>query len=266
VRHAELVIEVRDARLPLGSANFELEGLGDRRALARLVVFTKADLADPQSTQAWERYFATHGLPCLFLDAANEGNTQKVMRRARELSREAQQKFQRRGIRPPAPRIIVVGIPNVGKSTLINRILHRKRLRTGPQPGVTRETLWVPIKGEVQLMDSPGILLPRIETEIEAQRLALIGAFPAHLLGTEDLAKALLTMLLALAPEPLRRFYRIPEGTLQIQPDPLSDIARSRGFLTPGAGLDLPRAAEQVLRDFRDGSLGRITLESPPPI
>jgi ribosome biogenesis GTPase A len=264
VRHADLVIEVRDARLPLGSANSELESLGERRELARFVVFTKADLADAQATQAWERYFAAKGLPCLFLDSAKEGNTRKVMQRARELSREAQQKFQRRGIRPPAPRVIVVGIPNVGKSTLINRILHRKRLRTGPEPGVTRDVLWVPIKGEVQLMDTPGILLPRIETEIEAQRLAWIGAIPSHLLGTEELAKALLATLLAHAPGSLRGFYRVPASAQGKQPDLLADIARSRGFLNPGAEFDLLRAAEQVLRDFREGSLGRITLESPP--
>jgi ribosome biogenesis GTPase A len=259
VRHADLVIEVRDARLPLGSANSELEQLGERRELARLIVFTKADLAEPKATLAWERYFRGRALPCLFLDSAKDANTRKVMQCAREMCLVSQQRYQRRAIRPPTPRVMVVGIPNVGKSTLINRLLHRKRLRVGPEPGVTRDALWVPVKGDIELMDTPGILLPRIETKIEAQRLAWIGAIPSHLLGSEDLATALLGLLYAESSDTAPRLYRLSAFTTET----LGDIARSRGFLNPGAAPDLPRAAEQVLRDFREGLLGRVTFELP---
>jgi ribosome biogenesis GTPase A len=265
-RHADLVIEVRDARLPLGSANPDLERLGENRSIERLLLFNKADLADPSLNADWERHFAAQDLPTLFLEAQRPGNARRVLERARELARNAQQHYRRRGIRPPPPRVMVVGIPNVGKSTLINRLVHRKRLPAGPEPGVTREAVWVPIKGQFELMDTPGVLLPRLETDSQVMRLAWIGALPTHLIGAENLATALLEALPGLSEGPIETLYRVSPAGHRLGSDWLFAISRARHYTGRGGEPDLARAADQLLRDFREGRLGRITLESPPAL
>jgi ribosome biogenesis GTPase A len=262
VHRVDLVVEVRDARLPLGSANPELERLAVRRP--RLIFFNKASLADPAANRAWVRYFAGQDPPALFGDAERVAGARRVLERILALTEPKRHALGRRGIRPPDPRVMVVGIPNVGKSTLINRLLRRKRLPTGPEPGVTRSTHWVPLRGRMLLLDTPGVLLPRIGTDQEALRLGWIGALPQHLLGAERLALALLERLNA---PPSAAFLRAYGLSASIPADPaafLPGFAQARHFLTQGGEPDTARAAGQLLDDFRVGRLGRFTFEVPP--
>jgi len=261
VRRVDLIIEVRDARLPAGSANPELERIAAGKP--RLLLINKASLADPAANRAWAAHFQRLGQTALFTDAERPGNAQRVRTLALRLTEPAREAFAKRGIRAPEPRVIVLGIPNVGKSTLINRLLRRKRLATGPEPGVTRSSQWVPLHGSLLMLDTPGVLLPRIAHDEDALRLAWIGAIPAHLLGPELLAHALLRRICSDAPVVLATAY---PGPAPAPTDPaawLAELARRRGFLVSGGQPDLTRAAEQLLRDFREGLLGRHSLEWP---
>jgi ribosome biogenesis GTPase A len=261
VARVHLIVEIRDARLPLGSANPEL---GRFAGKPRLVLFNKASLADPAANRAWTDHFTAQGIEAIFTDTERPGDALRVQERALALTEAMRAGYARRGIRPPDARVIVLGIPNVGKSTLINRLLRRKRVATGPEPGVTRTSSWVPLRGKMMLLDTPGVLLPRIATDEDALRLGWIGALPHHLLGTERLAYALLARLLPASGAGFAARYGGAESDWLEPESALRQIAHRRQFLAPGGAPDLIRAAEEFLRDFREGQFGRHTLESPP--
>ncbi len=262
IKQADLVLELRDARLPLRSANPALAEIAGPRP--RLVLLNKASLADPRATEAWQRHFAAQALPHLFVDADSRQGLAALLARIAELTLHKQERLRARGIRPPPPRVVIVGLPNVGKSTLINRLAKRQRAKTAPMPGVTRHLTWIAVADKFLLMDSPGIMLPRIASERDAHALTWIGAIKDTILGPQRVAEALLAHLLA-HPIALPDHSWWPPGWLSLPlGEVLRHIARQRGFLVSGGGIDVAKTAQFVLEQYRMGNLGRITFDQAP--
>jgi ribosome biogenesis GTPase A len=258
----DVVLELRDARLPVASCNPELERLiGARR---RVLLFNKAGLADPALTRRWEAHFRERSEGVLFLDAERGRGINLIYPRVAALVAATVEKLRRRGIRPPPQRLMVVGIPNVGKSTLINRMARGRKRETAPFPGVTKGVSWVHLKGRYLLMDTPGLILPRLEDTQETLQLGWIAAFRDTVLGEERLAVTLLGFLLARANCDLGGFYRLADSPPEEPSALLEAIGRRRGLLRRGATVDMTLAARAVLTDFRAGHLGHFTLEEPP--
>ncbi len=260
-KQVDVVLELRDARLPLLSGNPELQSLLGQRA--RLLLFNKASLADPQATAAWTRYFAAQGLPCLFLDADSRKALNQILPQVDLLVAPMLSRYRARDIRPPQPRLMIAGMPNVGKSTLINRLVHSHRQKVAPMPGVTRHAAWVSLKDRYQLMDTPGIMLPRIAREEDAMRLTWIGSIKDTILGAERAALALLEFILAHRPGDLAPWLQAGEPA---QAAALLDrVGMQRGMLGHGGAVNRAQAGEWLLHHFREGKLGRHTFELPPP-
>jgi ribosome biogenesis GTPase A len=260
-KQVDVVLELRDARLPLLSGNPEIQRIIGPKA--RLVLFNKASLADPQRTAGWSRYFAAQGLRCLFLDADSGKALNLILPHVDALVAPLTERYRARAIRPPQPRLMIVGMPNVGKSTLINRLVHGHRQKVAPMPGVTRQAVWVNLKSRYQLMDTPGVMLPRIAREEDALLLTWIGSIKDTILGAERVALALLQYILAAAPADLSQWMDASVG----QPGPgdiLDRIGTQRGMLGPGGMVNRNLAAEWLLHHYRDGQLGRYTFEAPP--
>jgi ribosome biogenesis GTPase A len=260
-KQVDVVLELRDARLPLLSGNPEIQRIIGPKA--RLVLFNKASLADPQRTAAWTRYFAAQGLRCLFLDADSQKALNLILPHVDALVAPLVERYRARDIRPPQPRLMIVGMPNVGKSTLINRLIHSHRQKVAPMPGVTRQAVWVNLKQRYQLMDTPGVMLPRIAREEDALRLTWIGSIKDTILGAERAALALLQYILSEAPADLAQWMDASVG----EPGPadiLDRVGTQRGMLGPGGNVNRNLAAEWLLHHYRDGQLGRYTFEPPP--
>ena len=260
---ADVVLEVRDARIPLLSGNAELQELFAERR--RLVLCNKSRLADAAANRRWHEHLLAAGEPNLFLDADGQKATNLIFPLLNALLAADEQKYRRRRMRPPLYRLMVVGMPNVGKSTLINRLVRKHKLATAPTPGVTRGITWINLRDRYLLADSPGIMLPRLPDERTAFMLGWIGTIRDHLIGEERLAVSLLTHLGERALlAPVEATYGLAARAWTAPEELLAAIAAQRGFLRSGAGPDLNRAAREVLGDFREGRFGRITLELPP--
>ncbi len=260
--HIDVVLEIRDARLPLASGNSELGALIAGRR--RLIIFNKSELAHPGETARWRAYYERQGLRVLFLDAERGRGINLIYPEVARLVEASIEKLRRRGIRPPPQRLMVAGIPNVGKSTLINRMARGKKRETAPTPGVTRNVSWVSLKGRYLLMDTPGLLLPRLEDTEETLKLGWIAAYREAVFGEERLAAALAEFLRQRASESLASHYRLLPETAADGEALLEAIGRRRGMLRQRGAVDLNKAARALLIDFRAGRFGRITLETAP--
>jgi ribosome biogenesis GTPase A len=247
IKCLDLLIEVRDARIPLASHNRDLEPLLSRRP--NLVVLNKTDLAEAAVNQAWETWFTRQGLPVV---GVNSRTGQGVKLLWRELDKRRNASTLKR-----AWRVGVVGIPNVGKSSLLNRLLGAGAAATGNRPGVTRGKQWIK-RGAIEVLDTPGLLPPKITDRESGVKLALIGSVGEELLPVDDLALELL------ARYGERLFDWSKQGTLIETPESgLEWYARKRAFLMKGGELDLNRATHTLLQEFRNGRLGRFSLENP---
>lgn len=252
----DIVVEILDARAPLASRNPDFESLF--RSKGRIVLLNKADLADPEANKRWVTYFENKGIRAACI--ASTGNTGKrlALSLMEQSARKKTEKMLEKGIRKTV-RVMVVGIPNVGKSTFINRIAGETRARTGDKPGVTKGKQWVKAGEYLEMMDSPGLLWPKMEDEEKAHHLAYLGSVNDEILDIESLAEGLLNELLVLYPDAVKeRYAKIAEGETHIE-----GVARSRGFLLKGGATDTERAARIVLDEFRGGKLGKISLEKP---
>ena len=262
IRLVDLVIELLDARAPYSSRNPDIDELG--RQKARLIILNKADLAAESANRAWEQYFEQKGFVTVRMDARRRSDMKPVQTAVLSACREKLERDRKRGIKNRPVRAMVVGIPNVGKSTFINSYAGKACAKTGNKPGVTRGNQWIRLSRELELLDTPGILWPRFEEQEVGIRLAMLGSVKDDILNTEELAWRLLSFMQERYREALRERYSLEESDLEKQPEVLLEqVAAARNCLVKGGGLDCAKAAKIVIEDFRSGRLGRITLELP---
>lgn len=258
IKLIDLIVELVDARIPISSRNPDIDELG--RNKARLILMNKADLADEKKTEAWSRYFKSKGYFVVCMDARNRGGFKLVQSEIMKACKEKIERDLRRGIKNRPVRAMVVGIPNVGKSTFINTYAGRACTKTGNKPGVTKGKQWIRLNKNVELLDTPGILWPKFEDQRVGLCLALIGSMKDDLLNTDEMALELIRILLKEYPGTLAKRYHIEEGeALQT----LMAVAESRNCRKKGGELDYSKAAVLVVEEFRSGRIGRFTIEMP---
>ena len=259
IKLVDLIIELVDARIPLSSRNPDINELGKNKS--RIVLLNKSDLADPALNKQWMKYFEEQGAYVLELNAKSGAGVKAVSGVVQEACKEKLERDRRRGIVNRPVRAMVVGIPNVGKSTFINSFAGKACAKTGNKPGVTKGKQWIRLNKNLELLDTPGILWPKFEDQRVGMRLAFIGSMNDEIIIMDELACDLITVLQEEYPEALRERYGI-EGKEKAA-EVLADIAESRKCYTKGETLDLEKAAAILLDDFRAGRLGRISLEQP---
>ena len=265
LKRVDVVLEIRDARIPVSSVNQDFEELLGHKK--RILIFNKTALADQEVTRNWEESFRTQDIPFLFIDAIKKSHLQKLLPLSRNIMQQKWSAFRRRGIRPPSLKLLICGIPNVGKSSLINRLSGRKAAETGPAPGVTKHQDWIKLGRDVELLDTPGILWPKIKDQETGLRLAITGAIKDSIVGTSQLNIYLIGILKQKLPDKLQKFYQLTPENLALFPEEiLQKIAENRGCLKRGGAIDQPRAESLVLRDFRQGKLGRLSFDHPKPV
>jgi len=265
----DVVIELLDARIPLSSRNPMIDEILQNKP--RLVLLNKNDLADPGVTAQWVQYFAENGLQALPVDAANGNQMKEIMARCKQLMAAKFEAQLRKGINPRAIRALIVGIPNVGKSTLINRLAGRKIAATGDKPGVTKGQQWIKVGTEMELLDTPGILWPKFEDQQVGMRLAATGAIKEEILYPEDIAFYAMRYLITHYGESLKERFgmeKLPDdpGDNDAVIEVMEAVGRKRGALMSGGRVDLEKTSLAILRELRAGKLGRISLETPDDI
>lgn len=259
IRLIDLVIELVDARVPLSSRNPDIDEMGKGRA--RLILLNKSDLADEKGNEAWVRFFEQKGFFVLKVNSRSGAGLKAINGVVQEACKEKLERDRRRGIKNRPVRAMVVGIPNVGKSTFINSYAGRACAKTGNKPGVTKGKQWIRLNKGLELLDTPGILWPKFEDQDVGMRLAMIGSIRDEILNTDELALSLIGFLKENYPGYLSGRYgcREDQQALAIY----EEIAGKRGCIQKGQELDYGKAGALVIDDFRNGKLGRITLEFP---
>ena len=261
LRAVDAVIELCDARAPLATRNPDLEKL--TRGKARILILNKADLADDRETARWVEYFRSQNLSAMRFNS-NGGKTKEILARIQEATRPAVERAAARGVKKTV-RLMIIGIPNVGKSTFINRIHGSGIAKASDRPGVTRSNQWVKIGPYLELLDTPGMLPPRMDDQDGARLLAYLGSIRDQIMNTEELAGQLLMHLQAINPAAVAARFKLPEGEIYDDPQlALEAACKGRGWLISGGRPDVDRAAALVLDEFRAGKAGKITIERAP--
>lgn len=257
IKLIDLVIEVTDARIPLSSRNPDIDELGKNKA--RLILLNKADLADDSRTEQWMEYFRSKGYYAVKINARSGAGMKGILPVIMESCKEKIERDRRRGILNRPVRAMVVGIPNVGKSTFINSFAGKACTKTGNKPGVTKGKQWIRINKNVELLDTPGILWPKFEDQDVGAKLAMVGSIKDEILNLEELSLELLAYLHREYEGVLEQRYQIIESENNVTM--LEEIARNRKCIQKGQELDYTKAANILLEEFRNGKIGRITLE-----
>ena len=260
IKNMDAVCEILDARIPLSSRNPDVDELTAGKP--RLVVLNRVDQADPGETRRWAAYFRGKGYAVLEANAKGGAGTAQFAAAVRELLRDKLAAWADRGQVGRTVRVMVLGIPNVGKSTFINKVAHRKTARAEDRPGVTRSRQWVPVDSTLELLDTPGILWPRFDDPEVGKRLAFTGAIKDDVVDMEELACCLMDYLSRRYAPVLAERYKIEVEPEDSGYDLLEKAGRKRGFLMRGAQVDTQRMARVLLDEFRGGKLGRFTLET----
>ena len=261
LKHMDAVCEILDARIPLSSRNPDVEELTAGKP--RLIVLNRVDMADSEATRRWAAWFRDRGFAVLEANAREGQGTARFGVAVRELLAEKLAAYAEKGQTGRVVRLMILGIPNVGKSTFINKVARRKTAKAEDRPGVTRTQQWVPVDRSLELMDTPGILWPKFDDPQVGLHLAFTGAVRDEILDTETLACRLMELLSRRYPQALAERYKIeltPEDTGY---DLLITAGRRRGFVVRGGEVDTERMAKVLLDEFRGGKLGRFTLELP---
>ncbi|MBQ3355814.1 MAG: ribosome biogenesis GTPase YlqF [Oscillospiraceae bacterium] len=257
----DAVCELLDARIPMASRNPDIDAICGKKP--RMVILNRIDLADPAATARWSDYFKSKGCCVLRTDCKSRRGIDRFIPTVRELLAKKLQHYQERGFVNKPLKLMIVGIPNVGKSTFINQISGRKGAKAENRPGVTRGKQWVTVDNGLLLLDTPGILWPKFDDEEVGRRLAYTGAVKDDILDIETLACNLIALLWQRYPEALRERYRIdlPEDAKGYEL--LEEAGRKRGFLLARGEIDTERMARVLLEEFRSCKIGRFTLEEP---
>ena len=258
----DLVAEVIDARIPVSSRNPDLDELVGEKP--RLIVLNRADQADPAGTRAWCAWFRERGWAVLETNARDGKGVNQFSITIKNAMKEKLEQWKAKGMVGRPIRVMVVGVPNVGKSTFINQVAKRKSAKAGNRPGVTRGRQWVSVDAGLDLLDTPGILWPKFEDEATGLHLAFTGAVKDEVMDAETLACRLLELLAARYPNALEQRYQIPADLSGQGWELLEACGRKRGFLISGGEVDAERMAKVLLDEYRSGTLGNITLELPP--
>ena len=259
IKLIDLIIEVVDARIPLSSRNPDIDELGKNKA--RLILLNKADLADERENEKWAAYFQEKGYYTVKLNAKSGAGIKNVLPVVMEACKEKLERDRKRGIKNRPIRAMVVGIPNVGKSTFINAFAGKACTKTGNKPGVTKGKQWIRINKNVELLDTPGILWPKFEDQSVGAKLAMVGSIKDEILNLEELSLELLGCLHEFYAGILEKRYEITESEDRVSV--LTQIAENRKCIQKGNELDYGKAANLFLEEFRNGKIGRITLERP---
>ena len=255
----DIVIELLDARVPLSSRNPDIDTLANNKY--RLVLLNKCDLADRGITVAWENYFKEKGILVVTINARDGQGMKSITAKVQEACKEKIERDRKRGILNRPIRAMIVGIPNVGKSTFINSYARKACTKVGNKPGVTKGKQWIKINKNVELLDTPGILWPKFDDESVGEHLAYIGSINDDILQKTELACNLIRFLVTEYPDLLKDRYDVDET--KPDSDILEAIAKNRGCLMKGQELDYEKAAGILLEDFRGGKLGAISIERP---
>lgn len=260
----DIVIELLDARLPFSSKNPDIDNLAGNKK--RIIIMNKVDLADESKTKRWKEYFEAKNFKVILVDSITGKGIKDITAVSKELMAEKLERLRLRGRIFAPTRAMIVGIPNVGKSTLINKFVGKAMTKTGDKAGVTRGKQWVRVKKDFELLDTPGILWPKFEDQSVGLKLAFTGAMNDDILDSVTLSYNLIEYLNRLYPDAVSRRYAI-EYDPDTKPDKILEmIAEKRGFKVRGGEPDLDRAANILLDEFRAAKLGRITLEAPEDV
>ncbi len=259
LKMVDIVYELIDARIPYSSQNPLIEGIIKDKP--RIVILNKYDLADSNANQLWQKYFEEKNIKSVLFNSLQGKGIDKLINTSHEVTADKRKAYESRGVINRPIRAMIIGIPNVGKSTLINSLSGRKGAKTGNRPGITRTNQWIKIKGKLELLDTPGILWPKFEDPKVGLNLAFTGAIKDEILDTETLALRLVERLLKIAPELLANRYNI-----EVDKDGLETmerIAKKRGCIIRGGEIDYTKVSNIILDEFRKGVIGNITLEYP---
>lgn len=266
LKQVDAVCEVVDARIPQVSRNPDMDEIAGSKP--RILILNRTDLADPEETKQWVAFYRSKGYAVLTTDAKSGAGVAKFSAAVRTLLADKIEKWKEKGQTGRSVKVMVVGIPNVGKSTFINKVLGRKSAKAADKPGVTRGQQWFRVEGGLELLDTPGILWPKLDDERTGILLAVTGAVKDNILDVETLACKLMEILYYHAPELLTERYKfeLPHEDEEIDflgYELLMRAGRKRGFLISGGEIDTERMARILLDEYRGGKLGRITLETP---
>jgi len=258
----DVVIELLDARIPMSSRNPEVDEIvGDKK---RIIVLNKSDLADPAVNQKWVSYFKSENTKIILANSVSGTGLKEVLAASKLLMKEKLDRLRSKGLLVKTTRALIIGIPNVGKSTFINKLVGKSVAQTGDRPGVTKAKQWIKVGPELELLDTPGILWPKFEDERVGMCLAFTGAIKDEILDVNELAESLLNVLAVKFPEKLKSRYKLEEIPEDITPIKLLEtIGRKRGCIIAGGEVDIQRTSVMLLDEFRGGKIGAISLESP---
>lgn len=258
LKMVDIVLELLDARIPYSSSNPDLDKLVEGKQ--RITILNKKDLANPGITQQWVEHLGQQN-PTFAVDTLTGHGLKDVMKEVQKEADKINSKLEEKGRNPRDIRLLIMGIPNVGKSALINKISGRSSARVGNKPGVTRGKQWIKVKKGLQLLDSPGILWPRFESEEVGLKLATTGAVRSEVFDEERVAFFLVQWIMDIAPDKLAEFFGI-----ELERDAYETmlaIGRRRGFLQSGGRVKIEQTSQMILKEFRDGRIGQISLERP---
>ena len=259
IRLVDVVFEMIDARIPQSSSNPILRELTNGKELIYLI--NKTDLADPEKTALWRASFDANDVSYFEINAKSKASLNQLMRFTMDVIQKKHAPKKEKGVRMVTVRAMVIGIPNIGKSTLINTIHGSTRAQVGNRPGVTKRDAWIKVSNELMLLDTPGVLWPKFESELQGRKLAYTGAIKDEILDTQDLAFYFLEDMRSLYPERFEHRYGFDMNMTSL--DIMEQIAKKSGKLVRGGDVDYEAVSRIILDDFRSGRLGRMTLEVP---
>ena len=262
----DVVAELLDARIPFSSRNPEIDRIVGKKP--RIIILNKSDMANPVATKKWLEYFSNQGIPTVAVDCKQGKGLSEISKAARVALKDELLKREKKGNSSQPIRMMIVGIPNVGKSSLINRLAGAKKAKVEDRPGVTKGKQWVSIEGAIDLLDMPGVLWPKFEDALVGEKLAFIGSVKDDVVDVEYMAMRLLKLFNEQYPKQMMDRYKIKDGeTDGLEPYELLElVGRKRGMLISGGEINTERAAITVMDEYRKGDLGRITLELPEEI